>query len=205
LTSTHLATYLAVILLAALTVAAWAIKQTKTEAQGTVPLEKQTPSPAKTQQKSGQKSAKSPAAPKKPADKAAKSAAKAKKDLLLLDDEPETKPAEGADNSRCHVCHINFSAEKLAATHAKAGVGCAKCHGPSDAHIDDESWASGGKGTPPDIMYPAAKINRFCITCHELNPRDPDRKCTFPGPSGKKVCTDCHGQHRLKTRKCKWK
>jgi hypothetical protein len=190
---------------AVLTVAAWGVEQTKTKQQGAVPLEKQTPSPGKTQQKSGQKSDKSPAAPKKPAGATIKSAAKAKKDLLLLDDEPEAKSAEGADNSRCHVCHINFAEEKLAVSHAKAGVGCAKCHGPSDAHIDDESWASGGKGTPPDIMSPAGKINRFCITCHELNGRTPDPKCTFPGLSGKKVCTDCHGQHRLKNRKCKWK
>ena len=30
---------------------------------------------------------------------------------------------------------------------------------PSDAHIADESWASGGNGTAPDIMYTRDKIN----------------------------------------------
>ena len=37
------------------------------------------------------------------------------------------------------------------------------CHGVSDAHIADESWASGGNGTAPDIMYPRDKINPSCL------------------------------------------
>jgi hypothetical protein len=181
---------LALVLLSALTVVAWGFEQTKDE--------KRAPASNAKSEKSGLK-------PSKPAAKSTKSATKTDKPLLLSNDESETKSADGADNSRCHVCHINFSQEQLAVRHAAAGVGCVKCHGPSDAHIDDESWTSGGKGTPPDTMYPGGKINRFCLTCHELNDHDPDRKCTFPGLNGKKVCTDCHGKHRLKSRKCKWK
>ena len=62
---------------------------------------------------------------------------------LLLEDEPagaaSTTPA--ADNSRCFVCHANYMQEEIAVTHAKANIGCAHCHGASDAHIADESWA----------------------------------------------------------------
>lgn len=133
-------------------------------------------------------------------------AAKAPKPLLLLDEEEE-KPAKGpmADNSRCLVCHANYEKEEMAVAHAKADIGCAKCHGDSDAHIADESWGSGGNGTPPGIMYPPAKVIPSCLVCHELSKTDPDCKCDFPRLPERKSCTDCHGQHRLKTRKCKWK
>jgi hypothetical protein len=128
--------------------------------------------------------------------------------LLLLEDEPENAASSesAADNSRCFVCHMNYMQEKLAVTHAQAGVGCAKCHGPSDAHIADESWASGGNGTAPDIIYPRDKINSSCMTCHAHDKIDtPQHQAIFAGPPGTKVCTDCHGNHRLPQRRCKWK
>lgn len=137
---------------------------------------------------------------------------------LLLDDEPlllleggeqEFRPPTGpvADNSRCHVCHLNYMQEKLAVLHARADMGCADCHGDCDAHIADESWAWGGNGTAPDTMFPRAKINPFCLGCH---PKDKignkeGHKKFFAGAAEEKYCTDCHGDHRLAKRKCKWK
>ncbi len=94
-----------------------------------------------------------------------------------------------ADNSRCHVCHINYEDEKLAVVHARANVSCEKCHGSSNAHCSDEDNI-----TPPDIMYPAEKINDFCKTCHPNSKLGGD----------KKYCTDCHGEHRLGYRTRKW-
>lgn len=127
--------------------------------------------------------------------------------LLLLDEEEGSADKFLADNSRCHVCHMNFAMEDLSVTHAKKGVGCAKCHGESDAHIADESWASGGNGTAPEIMYPKAKINAACGTCHKDNkPPDPViHKDFLAGKTDQKHCTDCHGKHRMAIRKCKWK
>lgn len=127
--------------------------------------------------------------------------------LLLADDPASGEHArKGADNSRCYVCHINYVREDLAAKHALADIGCARCHGQSDAHIADESWASGGKGTPPEIMYPRAKINAFCLGCHPKDKIDAKRhKDVLAGTGEKKFCTDCHGQHRLAKRRCKWK
>ena len=127
---------------------------------------------------------------------------------LLLEDEPETLSSDGsgADNSRCFVCHINYMAEDLAVTHARADMGCADCHGESDEHIADESWASGGNGTAPDIMYPKPKINPFCMGCHPKEKIDtPQHKPLFAAGGMQMVCTDCHGDHRLTNRKCKWK
>ena len=128
--------------------------------------------------------------------------------LLLLDNGPEDKPSTGpvADNSRCYVCHLNFEQEPFAASHALANIGCAECHGPSDAHIADESWASGGNGTAPDIMFPPDKINPSCMECHPGEKLSADTRCLFlAGGGDKKCCTDCHGKHRMASRRCKWK
>lgn len=128
--------------------------------------------------------------------------------LLLLDDEADEEGADdsGADNSRCFVCHLNYSQEQIAVTHAKKGMGCAECHGASDAHIADESWASGGNGTAPDIMYPREKINPACLECHSEAMVDaPHHEQVFMTGDDMKVCTDCHGDHRLPQRRCKWK
>ena len=127
---------------------------------------------------------------------------------LLLDDDPASSEHDrkGADNSRCFVCHINYVKEELAATHALADTGCAKCHGESDEHIADESWASGGNGTAPEIMYTRPKINPLCLSCHEAGKLDPkEHKAVLEGTGKDKYCTDCHGKHRLAKRRCKWK
>lgn len=127
---------------------------------------------------------------------------------LLLEDEPAgaASSAPAADNSRCFVCHANYMQEEIAVTHAKANIGCAHCHGAGDAHIADESWASGGNGTAPDIMYPRDKINPSCLHCHPKNKIDtPQHAAVLTDTEGKQVCTDCHGTHRLPQRRCKWK
>jgi len=113
---------------------------------------------------------------------------------LLLEDPDKTEqlpPPTGpvADNSRCYVCHINYEEEALAVTHARANIGCEKCHGTCYAHCSDEDNI-----TPPDIMYPPEKINSFCKGCH------PQAKLS----GGKKYCTDCHGEHRLSYRTRRW-
>jgi hypothetical protein len=146
--------------------------------------------------------------PASPPPAAAPPARKPEKPLLLLDEDEAPGPGmTGADNRRCHVCHLNYVDEPMAAAHARANVGCAKCHGPSDAHIADESWASGGNGTAPDIMYPRAAINPACLACHpreKLSPKD--HRDFFAGKSAFTLCTDCHGElHRLPQRKCRWK
>ena len=126
--------------------------------------------------------------------------------LLLLDNgdsiEDSALPAGPvADNSRCHVCHINYEDEALAFVHARANIGCEQCHGASDAHCSDEDNI-----TPPDIMYPAAKINQSCIGCH---PFDKISIAVHKGVlsdirTNKAHCTDCHGDHRLSYRTRKW-
>jgi hypothetical protein len=127
--------------------------------------------------------------------------------LLLLDDDEGSQGSNGpeADNSRCFVCHINYMEEDIAVAHARANIGCANCHGESDEHIADESWASGGNGTAPDKMFPKPDINPFCMGCHAKEKIDTVQHRPLFMNMQKMVCTDCHGQHRLAVRKCKWK
>ncbi|MHC4157342.1 MAG: hypothetical protein ACYST6_20855 [Planctomycetota bacterium] len=125
--------------------------------------------------------------------------------LLLLDEPPtqELPPPEGpvADNSRCHVCHMNYEDEELAVLHARANIGCEQCHGACDAHCSDEDNV-----TPPDTMYPLEKINSSCTTCHPKENIDTEQhQPLFDGMATEnKYCTDCHGNHRLGYRTRRW-
>jgi len=126
---------------------------------------------------------------------------------LLGTDEDRSAPAdtgaEGADNYRCLVCHGNFADEELSVDHAVAGVGCEKCHGPSDAHCDDENNI-----TPPDLMYPRDGIVKACMTCHPADTIcDKEQHWDAFAPKTektRKVCTECHGKHRIATRDVRW-
>ena len=131
----------------------------------------------------------------------------------LLLDEPAAKPAEAvdpkkphADNSACFVCHGNFQDELMVTVHAKENVGCAKCHGTSLAHRNDEDNV-----TAPDKMFTSARIDNACRQCHEDHIASARKVIAmfqerFPPNTDPKrvVCTDCHGEHRLKIRSVTW-
>jgi hypothetical protein len=131
---------------------------------------------------------------------------------LLLDALPDAKPAktpeEGpvADNIACYCCHRNFEEEPMVRVHAKANVGCVKCHGESVAHRNDED-----NTTPPDVIYPAQRIEKACQECHESHDAPAKKviacwqqKCPAKTHAEELVCTDCHGEHRLKVRTVRW-
>ena len=116
--------------------------------------------------------------------------------------EGDAKKKAPADNSRCQVCHINFADEPFAVKHAKHGVGCEKCHGPSDAHASDENNI-----TPPDILYPHDKVNVVCLNCHtktRLAQVDEHEKVLKDPASSKDRCMDCHGKHKMARRTVRW-
>lgn len=126
--------------------------------------------------------------------------------LTITAEGTTTPPAKQAvDNSRCHVCHLNFSDDVMAVNHAKYGIGCEKCHGASDDHAADEANI-----TPPQIMYPHEKIDTSCKVCHP-DPMDRivlgARYCLqvlLTEEEKKKVCTDCHGTHKMAQRQVRW-
>jgi len=111
-----------------------------------------------------------------------------------------------ADNGPCFVCHANYEAEPLASRHATAEIGCVSCHGPSYAHRNDEN-----NTTPPDIMYPPDSIDPACHKCHASHDVPASKIVTLwlkccPNKTDAQsiVCTDCHGEHRLKVRTVQW-
>ena len=108
---------------------------------------------------------------------------------------------EEVDNSRCHVCHINFAFDDLAVKHEEVNVGCETCHGPSDAHCSDEDNI-----IPPDIMWPLKTLNAKCMECHEQAklPEEEHAELFADATDEKQVYTDCHGDHRLTHRTRIW-
>jgi len=115
-------------------------------------------------------------------------------------------------NLFCSACHYGFSDEKLARTHELAGIGCERCHGESERHRSDEDNI-----TPPEIMYPRAKINPTCMMCHPRHEirHVADHKTLLAGAKtifdsadevgDQMCCTDCHaGDHRINVRTIRW-
>jgi len=129
--------------------------------------------------------------------------------------EAAQKPAPSfVANPFCKACHLDFDEEKLAKRHEKVGIGCERCHGESLRHRSDEANV-----TPPELMYPKARINPTCMMCHprhEIQRVKEHRplleaglsvfeETTPAGADAKKYCTDCHGrEHRMKVRNVRW-
>ena len=132
-------------------------------------------------------------------------------------EEPAEEQAEEKSfvaNLFCSACHYAFSDDELALNHERVGIGCERCHGESERHRSDEDNI-----TPPEIMYPKAKINPTCMMCH---PRGKIKhvsdhasllagaetifdKDTDESTGQKQYCTDCHGkEHRMNVRTIRW-
>jgi len=113
---------------------------------------------------------------------------------------PPTTGTLVADNSRCFVCHVNFQEEKLTVSHAAKNVGCELCHGSSDEHCNDENNI-----TAPDKFYTHDEVNTLCYGCHDpKNLNQVIHKNIIAGTFDRKVCTDCHGEHRMFRRTRRW-
>jgi hypothetical protein len=126
------------------------------------------------------------------------------KDPLAVSKKPKHIIGSADDNYWCYVCHMNYQIEPLAVRHAKAGVGCSKCHGKSEKHTADEDGV-----IPPKKMFAKEEINSSCLPCHKEYAESaaiclyqPDALGAMEtGPS---QCTDCHGRHQLANRTRRW-
>ncbi len=111
--------------------------------------------------------------------------------------------AQKPSNDYCNVCHVDFTGEELSMQHLKHGIPCAKCHGPSVEHMQDEQGM-----TRADIKFGRAEVEPFCKTCHGPH-KHPEKVAAFrkkwygkTRPNGRPVvagsiCTDCHGKHTV--------
>ena len=122
--------------------------------------------------------------------------------------DPSRRPTEPfVANPFCMACHLDFDEEELALQHEIWGIGCERCHGESFRHRSDEANI-----TPPEIMYPKARVNPSCMSCHPRQDIQDTKdhqpileaglstfeEATPAGKDAKKYCTDCHGsEHRV--------
>jgi predicted CXXCH cytochrome family protein len=101
-------------------------------------------------------------------------------------------------NGACYVCHMTFVKEEMAKVHLAEGISCAKCHGLSAKHANDENIGA----TKPDIVLSRDKVDRSCEECHDTHDapatkvlaRFVQRKLSLQKPV---ICTDCHGTHKI--------
>ncbi len=101
-----------------------------------------------------------------------------------------------AANKVCCECHIDFEGEELVRVHEKHQVACVRCHGHSQAHMEDEV-----RKTPADFTARGKGMEVFCLTCHDpikhhrIGPHKEEAAKT--DPARRRTCTQCHGEHKL--------
>ena len=83
---------------------------------------------------------------------------------------PSPQPSGYAGSDTCVLCHSDQEATLKGSPHAQAANprspatlrGCESCHGPGQAHVDDES-----KGHILKFKsVPAERVSEACLTCH---------------------------------------
>ncbi len=91
----------------------------------------------------------------------------------------------------CEMCHVDVEDELVESVHYTEGVGCVKCHGPSEGHSADEN-----NDVKPDRTYAKEAIDEFCGDCHECS-----RPRVAAPPTAQQteraICTQCHDAHSL--------
>jgi predicted CXXCH cytochrome family protein len=89
-----------------------------------------------------------------------------------------------AGRAVCVECHTDEAAQLAKGSHAR--LSCEVCHGPNQAHADDQ-----------DVVPEKIKDPKFCLRCHQANPARPPK---FPqiepaehNPA--EACQKCHVPH----------
>jgi DmsE family decaheme c-type cytochrome len=115
---------------------------------------------------------------------------------------PSTQPASGyAGSDACVLCHEDQGKNIEHSRHGwakdvrtpAATQGCESCHGPGQAHIDDEA-----KGHIKKFKaLKAVDINQTCLTCHNRGNHAGWEGSTHEARN--LSCTTCHSVHNPKS------
>jgi DmsE family decaheme c-type cytochrome len=123
---------------------------------------------------------------------------------------PEAKPQEPpaahggyAGSDTCELCHEAQSTALKATAHGQAknprtpaaAHGCESCHGPAQAHVDDEK---NGNIRSVKAMKPA-EISEMCLSCHNRGPHAGWESSAHA--SRNLTCTTCHSVHSFESGK----
>jgi DmsE family decaheme c-type cytochrome len=111
---------------------------------------------------------------------------------------PTQQPAGYAGSDTCVICHADQDATLKGSAHAQAKNprspaatrGCESCHGPGQAHVDDEAKGHIRKFS----QMPASDVNETCLTCHNRGNHAGWEDSAHA--SRKLACTTCHSVHR---------
>jgi DmsE family decaheme c-type cytochrome len=112
--------------------------------------------------------------------------------------QPPALPSGYAGTDQCVLCHTDQETSLKGTKHGQTGnprspaakLGCESCHGPGQAHVDDEAK---GRIAKFKEMKPA-EVNRTCLTCHDRG--------THAGWEGSThearnlSCATCHSVHK---------
>ncbi len=80
--------------------------------------------------------------------------------------------------------------------HGRKGAALKKC---DVGAFGIKPFGAGSLFQDEDLAVTHAEADIGCAKCHGVCDEH------IAGESKEKVCTNCHGQHRLEERKCKWK
>jgi len=108
---------------------------------------------------------------------------------------PKPKLPACVTENGCHVCHKEQATEMLQSKHIHKGIGCVKCHGPSEKHK-----LTAEKRAKPTRTFTHATAEEWCNSCHEAYCPHAQTNLRIP-PEKRKTCPDCHGPHTAVIRK----
>ena len=110
----------------------------------------------------------------------------------------QTLPPGYAGSDTCVDCHTDQDTSLKSSQHGRvkntrtpaAGLGCESCHGPGQAHIDDEE-----KGHIVKFAaMKAADVSQTCLTCHARGAHAGWEGSTHEARN--LSCTTCHSVHK---------
>jgi len=112
-----------------------------------------------------------------------------------------TPPASYAGSDTCVVCHTDQESSLKGTKHAQAKnprapaatTGCESCHGPGQAHVDDDAK---GHILKFGAMKPAA-VSETCLSCHNRGSHAGWEASTHAARNVS--CATCHSVHSPKS------
>jgi DmsE family decaheme c-type cytochrome len=114
---------------------------------------------------------------------------------------PATPPAGYAGSDTCVLCHTSEGDSLKGTPHGQAknprspaaAYGCESCHGPGQAHVDDEQKGHILKFA----QLKSFEVNQTCLTCHNRG-----NHAGWEGSAHERrnlSCTTCHSVHHPKS------
>jgi DmsE family decaheme c-type cytochrome len=112
--------------------------------------------------------------------------------------QPSTPPPGYAGSDACVLCHTDQDTSLKGTQHGRAanprspaaGYGCESCHGPGQAHVDDDAK---GHILKFSAMKPA-DVSQTCLTCHNRGAHAAWEGSTHEARN--LSCTTCHSVHK---------